>query len=411
MRRLLPARDLCWHHRYFTSIVPLLSCFLLLAATGAVNAQSTTWVGGGTTDNWSDATNWTGGVPGDGWDVYFSAVGGNSVMDISGLFLGRLDMTGYGGWFTIQHELWVGTTGAVLSGFVELQGNQLFFGGSLYIEGYVETGNGSMDVGGSLTIDGDLMGGGGIMVNADIDGHGMIEGPFDIFFMSYAHVDFSQMADVDLRNGLLEIDGGDLTLAPYQRLGDVHIFSGGNITTVGSGEAYITGYLEIHGGAVDVSDADLHIGDYLGAWSGGVFVNSSGAGKVYQIDGNVLLYGGGGLVLTAASCELHMGPTTTIDANGTSWVTIDGGSGAGLITMDQDGTPGGSRWTIDHEPTATVDISWASIQDGYATPAITWDSCSARKSRCRPLSSISARSPSIRRRPIRCSFTTGGAPT
>jgi hypothetical protein len=375
MRRLLPARDLCWHHRYFTSIVPLLSCFLLLAATGAVNAQSTTWVGGGTTDNWSDATNWTGGVPGNGWDVNFSAVGGNSIMDIAALSLGQLDMTGYGGWFTIQHELWVNTTGAVLSGFVEVQGNDLFFGGSLYIEGYVETGNGSMDVGGSLTIDGDLMGGGSIMVNADIDGHGMIEGPFFIETMMSPNIDFSNMADVDMRNGSIIIDNGDLTLAPFHRMGDVLFAFGGSITTVDFGQARITGNLEIFDGAVDISNAELQVDGDVQAWSGGSFVNSSGAGKVYEINGDIRL-DSGGLVLTAASCELHMGPTTTIDANGTSWVTIDGGSGAGLITMDQDGTPGGSRWTIDHEPTATVDISWASIQDGYATPSMAVHNCS-----------------------------------
>ena len=61
-------------------------------------AKSTTWThGSAVNDLWSNPDNWNNGVPATADNVYFSAIGGTSTMDIPLTLLNRLNMTGYVG--------------------------------------------------------------------------------------------------------------------------------------------------------------------------------------------------------------------------------------------------------------------------------------------------------------------------
>ncbi|MGD8414731.1 MAG: hypothetical protein PVF33_10885, partial [Candidatus Latescibacterota bacterium] len=104
MIRLLRPRGQRWHRYDPTIIVPLLVLSIVLAATTA-HAQTTTWTGGGTSNNWSDSGNWDNGVPQNGYDVYFSPVSTDSYVDIPGLTLNRLDMNGYSGTLWLDEDI------------------------------------------------------------------------------------------------------------------------------------------------------------------------------------------------------------------------------------------------------------------------------------------------------------------
>ena len=349
--------------------------FLCFTTASALFAQSTTWTGGGATNNWSESANWDSGVPQNDWIVIFSSGGGSSWMNVNGLNLAALNMSGYSGTLILQD--WLSVYGPTTLANTQIQ-NWSLSTGDLTMQGFLNTGTGSVSVSNDLFVYGPLTGSGYISVLGNIYSSlsGSIIGTMTIMTVGGVggDIDLSQLAQVDMRGGKIDMAfGGSLAAKGNAVFGTVDVFLPSAISTVG-GAPEIADSLRV-GGALDVSQADLDITGRLIVINFAEFNNSTGTGKIYSFGDDVVV-DSGTLEISAGGCELNFGASTTIDVRGTGTFEIAGGAGADRITLQQDGVVGGAQWTLDYDSLSTVNISYAKIQDGLATPTLTVLACS-----------------------------------
>ena len=125
---------------------------LVLAPAGAALAKDTGWTYGAAPDSlWSNPGNWDNGIPSFFDIVYFDPIGGTSTMDIFGLELQEMDMTGYTGIVFLSHPLVVHGNATIESAF-ELNTQPLDVVGNLAVAGILNAQSTSLTVGGDLNV-------------------------------------------------------------------------------------------------------------------------------------------------------------------------------------------------------------------------------------------------------------------
>ncbi len=295
-------------------------------------------------------------------------------MDIGGLNLAALNMSAWGGTLILQNFLSV--SGPATLANTQIQSWNLS-ANDMTIQGYMNTGTGSVSTNNHLYIYGPVTGSGFISVLGDIYGSssGSIVGTMTIMTPGGmgGYIDLSQLAQVDMRGGRIDMTmGGTLAAKAGQVFGAIDAYLTSDISTLG-GAAEIADSLRV-GGQLDISQAELDISGRLIVWFGATLSNTTGTGNVYSF-GDDIVVDSGTFEMSADGCELSFGAGKTIDVNGTGTFEITGGTGANQITLEQDGVAGGTQWTLDYDSLATVSISHAKIQDGYATPTLTVLAC------------------------------------
>jgi len=350
--------------RFVTAAV---ACLIVLALTPySAFAKTTTWTHlSGIDDFWSNPGNWSDGVPVVGDEVLFAPIGGPSLMDIPGLGLNSMDMSGFSGTLTLGTDLPIAGF-VTVSGTFELASHSLILGGDLNVGGTLDATSANVVVGGSV------------------------------------HVASGSLL---MGNGTLEL-GGDLDLdatssSSWGAAGMLR-FNGSGVQTWsdesgGAGYGHVEVDPPVPGGHVVIpaSSPPLTIG-------GDVSVGSGGAGGALWIESD-LIVGGGVLVANGAAVESHAWapkqPLVTFesffDLQGTFSATGDGGTlrfaagGAGTVTvgpaatfevvgtasdrirLEQDGVAGGTQWIIDVQPGATTHFENVEVQDSDASPGQT----------------------------------------
>lgn len=271
-------------------------------------AKTTAWTGNATPDtNWSTNGNWNNNAPvsGDQVSVDVLGVARPGTMNIAGLSLDTLNLTGYTSTLTLTQPL--ATTGnCTLAGTLTLGSQNLTVGGNLTANGPV---NGPATGGGTITVTGDLSGSGtltldstsltvsGATVNlGGLGGYSFDEGVFTLTGASNPQTltpraasnfgavtvnkanatDVVQLSTNDLgQDGALTVTQGVLNL--NGRSLTINGASGATVTgtvTVGTGTFTVGGSLQVNGtltgtgGTVDVN------GDFLGTSVGTVTMNT-----------------------------------------------------------------------------------------------------------------------------------------
>ncbi|MDH3199203.1 MAG: hypothetical protein OEO21_13285, partial [Candidatus Krumholzibacteria bacterium] len=318
----------------------ILAALLVLAAPGSALALTTTWTGGGATDDWSDAGNWNNGVPGNGDNVTFMAVGGNSFMDIPVLMLTNLDMRNFSGVLHLMQLLFV-TNDLIVEGDIMANTN-LAVGGNMAIEAAGSLlMSANVDVGGDLSIDGGLAAngysvsvGGSVVVGpsgilditastlsvvqdfvffgpvmadaATVAVGARIEGfapgtltAVNASIFAEALVNFETLTAVDMT-------GGDLLLGTWAdelRVGPGHTL--GSVTIQGQSPSFevfmrttgawtgLTGNLTVTQGTLDLRNADLIVqGSTTVASAGTIRIPSVTSGHTHEFRGGVTINSG-----------------------------------------------------------------------------------------------------------------------
>jgi cytoskeletal protein CcmA (bactofilin family) len=353
---------------------------LVLAATQLAGAVTTTWTGASPDDyRWSNDANWDVGAPEDFDAVRFSAVGGLSIQDIPGLLLDEVDMTGFTGVMVLQAPLQV-MSEFLVAGTLNMEGGDLAVAGRLRVDGDLLAAAATIAVGGDLVVQGSLSGdGAAIDVGESVDaggggsvdmGSGTLGVHRDARFQGAADVSFAANGELYLAGGGASV----LTFGPGSvALGDVRIErdSAGDVITLerpGGPPVAMGGMLHILRGILDVqSGLDV---------AGGVAVdppselrNAAAPGVTWTFGASVVVTSGA-LRCTAPACTLSFAPESagSVDVSGTGTLEIRGSASLGRVRLQQDGTVGGSRWILDHAPTATILVEGAEVQDSEAQP-------------------------------------------
>jgi hypothetical protein len=368
------------HHSTHSPIVPLISILLVLFAATFAHAQSTAWTGGGATNNWSDAGNWTAGAPQNGYDVYFTAVGGASDMDIPGLTLNRLNMSGFTGTLTLLDNLNM-TLDCVLAGTVDATNQGLAVASDLIVPNgctfYVD--NSAITLGGSLEVGG-AMSGNGATINVGLRFLGYPGGAVTLGGMGlmtvWEAVELQDLTTLDLQSFILRIDGigGSLFVASGHSLGVIEIVLSSqtdwvDLVTFG-GPVTIYNDLTVTSGILDISYADLVFYGTTTVSALGKIRSASASTRTYDF-WSTLVINDGVFSITAPSSSVRFFATQFVDVNGTGFFHIDGGRGSNRVTLGDISNP----WDLYSDPSSLVYIRDAEIAAGQAIPTVTVHSC------------------------------------
>lgn len=163
--------------------------------------------------------------------------------------------------------------------------------------------------------------------------------------------------------------GGNLTAPTGATFGSVYYDGIGSMTT-GTGGATIDGTFVVNpSSSLNISASSLNFLGAVTISSGATVYNDTGPNRFYDFNG-YLTINSGTFRVTGSGCELSFGGSQHVDVNGTGTFEITGGTGADQIKLQQEGSAGGLQWTLDYEPTTTVSVWGASIQDGIAVPPL-----------------------------------------
>lgn len=350
---------------------------ILLVSAAPVAAITTTWTGASPVSNlWSDAANWDVRVPVNFDRVRFSAVGGTSVLDIPGLRLDSVDMTGFTGTLNLLAPLQV-TSDFIVDGTLDMSGGTLVVAGRLRVNGIALTSGAAINVGGDLVINGSVSGSqASITVTGSVDGgtgaslvmgSGTLRAGGNARLENFSSVSFAS-------DGTLLIGGPLISLGPSGvALGNLqvqHLAPTDLMTLQRSGGPPVTlgGQLTITRGILDVA-CGLGVTGTTTVEAEGELRNGSAAGMGWRFLGRVVA-NSGKVRVTAAACTLSFAPggIGDLDLNGTALLEIRGSTELGRMRLQQDGIVGGARWVLDHEPTATVTVEASEVQDAEARP-------------------------------------------
>jgi cytoskeletal protein CcmA (bactofilin family) len=332
------------------------------------------WIGtsaGG--DNWSDPLNWDVGCPQAGDRVTFDAVAGASDMDMPGLALADMDMTGFSGTLTLMHPLTL-TGGVTTSGTLALEGNYLALGGDLVVNGTVDASASDIAVGGDLEISGELdCPGGTIIVQGSITGSPgailnmgsaamLVEG--DALLSDFAVVMWGP-------GGLLTCSGGsplqtiafgpagvtlnDVTVSRSTTDARTRLEAPGSTVNIAGDLDVVQGVLELAGGDVTVSgDVDIPVN--------GKVEGKLDAGNV-EFEGSVTVRGT--FRYTKPAVRMRFGPGSTGAVNVTNGGTFEVvGAPPDRIRVEQDGVLGGERWLLVRDVTSNITVDGVEMVDG-----------------------------------------------
>jgi hypothetical protein len=400
--------------------------------------KETIWMGGGGTDNWSDVDNWDNGLPAANDDVYFWPAGGLSVMDIEGLGLHLMDMTGFTGELTLLYPLSV-TSGLTVDGAMETAGYQLFVVGNLAVDGTLNADStqlmvlgGDLDVAGtfdglgarttvsgSATISGSLqttsatLNVGGnvdvlgpcIVTDSDVDiGGSLGGGSGGTFDMTGATVDLD--GNLNASGGLtlvsggggsggtLNFTGGDQSWTAGPSSADyAHVrVSGNSLVLNAPGTLIRIADLQVIGGTLEITGGDLQVTGNTSMPHGGTFENNTNAGAVLRFDGGLSV---GTLSSTADGCtlsvasgatvngtldvegdgsELRFSAGDTVTVNSSGTFRVIGGSLGDRAKLRLDGDPYSGQWHLNVQSGATTQFENIEVQDSDASPG---ESCTA----------------------------------
>jgi len=354
----------------------ILTLILISFLATTASAKSTIWNDVALLNsNWSDALNWSNGVPIDGDTVYFAAIGGTSVLDITNLYLGKLDMSGYAGTLTMT-PFFVGVgTDVIVDGTFECDGMSV--GGNVEVYGTLDNW-GSLLIQGNLFVDGTLINAYSDVIEIGGDFVGSSTGSVD--------VDDGQMkiaGDADF-SGLTALtfgsSNGELVLES----------SGAQQLTVGAGSNTFNIITVEHSHAADkttfsstgsgiVVDNQLYINEGIVElntpltvkWSTEIYTGGAlqvtGPPLDLVLLGGVFMYGGRLSVMTPGStlkfpdkllAPVHVSSSGTLEIVSATTVPI---------ALAQDGTPGGTRWDLYVDTGASVMIAGVVVEDADAT--------------------------------------------
>jgi hypothetical protein len=355
--------------RISLSVNMIASCIataiLLATVPAALVAKSTTWTHGSEMNSlWSDPENWSDGVPGTSDDVYFSAIGGSSTLDIPFLMLDRLDMTGYTGTLDARGATLQIMTDFTMCGLANFENSVISIAGGLVVTGIMDIGDANIITGGDLVVSGELYdaAGGTIDVDGDVAGSpGAVLTMGSCRLTLWGNGDFSDFSEVGWGyGGLLILKGGPGTRqivfgASTVQLPDVSLqrSSATDVTTI-EAPAPLTfgGMLAVASGALELVADDVR------------FLST------ISVSGELRYAASGGTLRFAA------GPMGRVDVAGTGTFRITGDPFA-RVHLWQDGVPGGPQWILGYDETSTLAIENVEVQDGDAqgsSPAIATDS-------------------------------------
>lgn len=328
---------------------------IVAAASGTLEAKSTTWTHGSVVnDLWSNADNWSNGIPADFDDVYFSAIGGTSTLDLPLLQLNKLNMTGYTGTLDAAGAALQVAGNLTTSGTCDFGGASLVIGGDLVVIGATDADHASIDVAGSISIAGefDCDPLGDLNVGGDVTGSAgailtMGSGSLSLggngLFSDFSTVTWSE-------GGLLTSNGGSgvreiIFGASGVSLHDVRVnrSAATDTTKVGSaGNLAFGGNVTISRGTMRLMPADV-------TFNGSVTVRG---GLYYDAYGGTLRFAAG------------LPGKVDVTAGGTIHIV---GAPPDRIRLRQDDVFGGDQWILAHDGTSNITMDGVDVQDGDAS--------------------------------------------
>jgi hypothetical protein len=365
-------------------------------------AKLTVWTNSAGTGVWSDFGNWDNGVPASGDDVGYTPVGGVCQMDVCGVVLASMDMTGYTGNLTLLCPMDVAgpvITDATLDlgGFSFTVGDNLTQHGTLNLEGA------HLAVSGNLTVHGDVDGGPGGIIEVhgvtDMEpgstldmGEGTLEVHDEVALFDADDVNFEP-------SGRFELYGDtDYAVIPSEALtivtmmiGDTYsVEFGTKMLGDGSGTVTVTESLLVNVGTLDLNIDSLKVegathirlnGTLKGSYTrnypvdfyghlelDGDFVYKKGKVVARLLQGASLT---GTLDVDYDGSELYFaaGETLTVHPSGT--MRVIGGSTSNRAKLLLDGPPMSDQWHLDVRSGATMQCDNIEVGDSDASPGET----------------------------------------
>jgi len=342
-----------------------------------IGPKTTTWTGESLTSaGWSDPLNWDLGSPEDGDVVLFPAIDDTSMMDISGLTLASMDMSGYLGELAIGNPLNV-TGDLTTAGRVLLNGNPLTVAGTFTVKGTTEAPQADIAVGGDIIVRGSLRAyeGGSVEVAGDVVG--------------------AQGGIIDLGSNTLRL-GGDLLASDYTyvtwcaighlvcagpassqviSLG-VTVSSLKNLTVDRAASDLVTQFESVGGTVAIQEDLEIARGVFEPT-AGNLTVMGAttieGDGKLsIESAGQMTRFGGpldvrGTLSYTRAGGYIRFAADSAGAIDITNGGTFEiAGTVASRVHVQQDGTAGASRWLLVYDATSTIAVDAVEMQDADA---------------------------------------------
>jgi len=194
-----------------TACILTIGMLVLFMGANVSFAQPTTFTGvaGGF---WNNPANWSAGVPHAGSLVYFAATSAPSIMNMSGLNIAALDMTGYTGLLNLQGDLTVNGDVTLTSTVQVANTRKLNVTGDAALDGQFDLGFGGLTVGGTLRVYGTLEGLSGTVIAQVLDGTGTMIGDM-VVGTSGGTLNFASMAQVAMSGGAVLLDSGSIVAA------------------------------------------------------------------------------------------------------------------------------------------------------------------------------------------------------
>jgi len=353
---------------------------VVVFSAAPATAQVTMWQGGGATDNWSDGSNWDSGPPQNGWDVLFMPVPTPSFMDIPGLILNQLDMTGYSGVLMLQQDLGV-TMDALLDGNVVLGGWSLSGASMVQVlaTGGVDISTGNLAVGGDLLVEGSLTS----TSSAAIDVGGMLvalpTAAISLLSTTYTtvmgDVDLLAAGFVDLPGCTFDLQGAgqNVLLPPAKSLQKLYVnqsTASDVVTITAGGVTTLLSDLVVNRGILRVDGVDLTVLGHTNVMALGSLRNDDGPGRTYRFLQDMDIYGQFRFLGDNLTIKFNDG--LVIDVYALAEFRIDGGI-SNRITVQNDQNL--TQWYLSADPSATVYIRDANISWCYYATSLFVHSC------------------------------------
>lgn len=256
--------------------------------------KTTQWDNGNATNVWSDDANWSDGAPSTGDTVTFAAVGGTSRVDIAGLTLAAMTMTGFTGALEQDNTLIItGNLTAAGTAYNMNLGTNLTVNGALTINNgcTLSTGASTLTVAGTTTVNGVLSStlNGTVDLNGDLTAGGagtrQISMGQGSLTLAGANVTLANLAGGFTSSGQVTFDraAAQAVTLNTNTLTNVTIATGSVITLTGSTGFNATGTFQVNAnvtlttatstlgtlqlltGTVNMNGGDLTVGTYSGA--------------------------------------------------------------------------------------------------------------------------------------------------
>jgi hypothetical protein len=323
-------------------------------------------------NNWSDPLNWDLGSPQNGDEVLFDTLGGASTMDIPGLTLASITMSGYKGVLGVMHPLQL-MGSMVTSGEVYLVGKALDIGCNLVVNGMMDASGADIIVGGGLSLYGELDG-----ENATAEIAGAIEGfPGGLLHMESGilRVDgdvlLSDISEATWSPGGLLACAGSKPLqsvvfgATGVTLNDIQVecTQRTKLSTLGS-SLTIGGALDVASGVLEIAGGNITVNGPVSIEPLARLEGASSAGNL-EFQGTVIAPGDLSYTKAGGTVRFAAGTAGAIDITGGGTFEIIG-TIADPVHVQQDGTTGGERWLLIYDETSTIAVDYVEMEDGDA---------------------------------------------